>query len=121
MVGPNTTVPSRPGDPQRLALEPGTVSDWNALHRAIDVKERLLRKGTFKWLASLPAHVRPMATARQRSTAAENAMSRRLMFKSRLYLAGKLAPFPIRRIVGTPSQTQTVTVLQALGPATLAA
>jgi hypothetical protein len=43
------------------------------------------------------------------------------MFKSRLYLAGKLASFPIRRIVGTPSQTQTVTVLQALGPATLAA
>jgi hypothetical protein len=43
------------------------------------------------------------------------------MFKSRLYLAGKLAPFPIRRIVGTPSQTQTVTVLQALGLATLAA
>jgi hypothetical protein len=43
------------------------------------------------------------------------------MFKSRLYLAGKLAPFPTRRIVGTPSQTQTVTVLKALGLATLAA
>jgi hypothetical protein len=41
------------------------------------------------------------------------------MFKSRLYLAGKLAPFPIRRIVGTTSQTQTV--LPALGLAPLAA
>jgi hypothetical protein len=55
--------------------EPGTVSDWNALHRAIDVKERLLRKGTFKWPATLPTHVRPIATERQRSPAAENAMS----------------------------------------------
>ena len=44
-----------------------------------------------------------------------------LMFKSRLYLAGKLAPFPSRKIVGIPSQTQTVIVLQALGLATLAA
>jgi hypothetical protein len=43
------------------------------------------------------------------------------MFKSRLYLAGKLAPFPILRFVGTPNQAQTVTVLQALGLATLAA
>jgi hypothetical protein len=43
------------------------------------------------------------------------------MFKSQLYLAGKLAPFPIRRIVGTPSEMQTETVLQALGLATLAA
>ena len=65
MLRPDTTVPSRLGDPQRLTLEPGTVSDWNALHRAIDVKERLLHKRTFKWLATLPAHVRPMATARQ--------------------------------------------------------
>jgi hypothetical protein len=58
-----------------LRLNPAPSLYWNALHRAIDVKERLLRKGTFKWLATLPAHVRPMATARQRSTAAENAMS----------------------------------------------
>jgi hypothetical protein len=43
------------------------------------------------------------------------------MFKSWLYLAGKLAPFPIRRIVGTLDQTQTATVLQALRLARLAA
>ena len=65
MVRPDTTVPSSASDPQRLALEPGTVSDWHASRGTIDVKERLLRKRTFKWLATLPAHVRPMATARQ--------------------------------------------------------
>ena len=43
------------------------------------------------------------------------------MFKSRLYLAGKLAPLPIRRFVVTPNQAQTVTILQALGLARLAA
>ena len=55
------------------------------------------------------------------------------MFKPRLYIAGdapadgtlmtpthvKLAPSPTQSIVGTLSQTQTV--LQALGPETLAA
>ena len=65
MVRPNTTVPFRATDPQPLALEPGAVSDWHASRDTIEVKERLLRKRTFNWLATLPAHVRPMATARQ--------------------------------------------------------
>jgi hypothetical protein len=65
MVRPDTTIPSRASDPLRLALEPAAVSDWHALRRTIDVKDHLLRKRTFKWLATLPAHVRPMATARQ--------------------------------------------------------
>ena len=65
MVRPNTRVPSAATDPQRLPLEPTTISDWHALRKAIDVKETLLRTRTFKWLATLPAHVRPMATARQ--------------------------------------------------------
>ena len=51
--------------PRGLSLEPSTVSDWHAIRRAIDVKESHLRKRTFKWLATLPANVRPMATARQ--------------------------------------------------------
>ena len=60
-------------------------------------------------------------------------MSRRVMFKPRLYIACdafadgtlmapthvKLAPSSVRRIVGTLSQTQRV--LQALGLETLAA
>jgi hypothetical protein len=43
------------------------------------------------------------------------------MFKSRLYLASKLAPFLTRRVVGTQSQARTLTVLQVLGLAALAA
>jgi hypothetical protein len=61
----STDVSSAAGDPQRVSLEPSTSSDWHALRRAIDVKESHLRTRTFKWLATLPAHVRPMATARQ--------------------------------------------------------
>ena len=65
MLRPNTAVPFRASDPQRLALEPSAVSDGHALRGTSEVKERRLRKRTFKWLATLPAHVRPMATARQ--------------------------------------------------------
>jgi hypothetical protein len=65
MLRPNTRIPSSAADAQRLSLEPSPVSDWHALRRAVNVKESLLRRRTFKWLATLPAHVRPMATARQ--------------------------------------------------------
>jgi hypothetical protein len=65
MVCPHTSVPSTATDPQRPSLEPSTVSDRHLPRRAIDVKESLLRKRTFKWLATLPAQVRPMVTARQ--------------------------------------------------------
>jgi hypothetical protein len=65
MLRPNTRIPSSAADAQGLSLEPSAVSDWHALRRAVNVKESLLRRRTFKWLATLPAHVRPMATARQ--------------------------------------------------------
>src|SRR6266478_6311611 len=65
MLRPTASVPSTASDSQGLSLEPATVSDWQALRRAINVKESLLRERTFKWLATLPAHVRPMVTARQ--------------------------------------------------------
>ena len=65
MVHASTNVPSTNTDPQAVSLEPSTVSEWHALRRAIDVKESRLRERTFKWLATLPATVRPMATARQ--------------------------------------------------------
>jgi hypothetical protein len=65
MLRPNTRVPAAVTDPPRLSLEPSTISDWHPLRKAIDVEETLLRRRTFKWLATLPAHVRPMATARQ--------------------------------------------------------
>jgi len=48
-----------------LTLEPGTVSDWRAVRRANDANDDVLQERTFKWLATLPADVRPMATARQ--------------------------------------------------------
>src|SRR5688572_6656523 len=41
--------------------------DWAELRRPIDDKENNLRRPTIKWLATLPATVRPMATARQYS------------------------------------------------------
>ena len=51
--------------PPALSLEASPPSEWHALRRAIDAKESHLRERTFKWLATLPAAVRPMATARQ--------------------------------------------------------
>lgn len=64
MLRPNTRIPSTAADAQGLSLEPSAVSDRHALRRAVNDKESLRRR-TFKWLATLPAHVRPMATARQ--------------------------------------------------------
>jgi len=49
----------------RLTLEPGTLSDWQAARRADAVNDNVLHDRTVKWLATLPADVRPMATARQ--------------------------------------------------------
>jgi hypothetical protein len=49
----------------RLKLEPGTVSDARALRGANDPKDNVLHERTVKWLTKLPAHVRPIATARQ--------------------------------------------------------
>jgi hypothetical protein len=48
-----------------FSAESGKTSEWHALRRAIDPKESHLRARSFKWLATLPANVRPMATARQ--------------------------------------------------------
>jgi len=49
----------------RLKPEIGTISDWQAVRGTDDANDHLLRDRTFKWLATLPADVRPMATARQ--------------------------------------------------------
>jgi hypothetical protein len=65
MLRTNTSVPITAIEPPGLSLEPGAVSHGDALRRSGNVKESLLRRRTFKWLATLPAHVRPMATARQ--------------------------------------------------------
>ncbi len=44
-------------------IESGTPSDWQAVRRPVDATDNVLQDRTFKWLATLPADVRPMATA----------------------------------------------------------
>ena len=65
MLHARTDVPSIAIPQQGFSPEPATVSDWQTVRRTVDVKDSQLRVRTFKWLATLPAHVRPMATARQ--------------------------------------------------------
>ena len=43
---------------------PGTVSDGPAARRAVEADDNVLRERAVKWLAALPADLRPMATAR---------------------------------------------------------
>jgi len=42
---------------------PGTVSDGPAARRAVEAGDDVLRERAVKWLAALPADLRPMATA----------------------------------------------------------
>ena len=42
---------------------PGTVSDGPAARRAVEADDNVLRERAVKWLAALPADLRPMATA----------------------------------------------------------
>ncbi len=42
----------------------GTVSDWQATRRPIDPSDNVLHRRTIKWLATLPAGIRPIATGR---------------------------------------------------------
>ena len=49
----------------RLTLEPCTVSDARAVRCASEPNNNVLQERTVKWLAALPADVRPTATARQ--------------------------------------------------------
>jgi hypothetical protein len=46
-------------------LEHGSVAEWQAVRRAADANDSALHDRAFKWLATLPADMRPMATARQ--------------------------------------------------------
>jgi hypothetical protein len=65
MMSQKASVPYAGHDPRELSLEPAAVTDWQALRHEINAKDRLLRERTFKWLATLPGNLRPMATARQ--------------------------------------------------------
>jgi hypothetical protein len=61
----DTNVPSIAPVPQGFSPEPNTISDWQAVRQAVGANESHLRVRTFKWMATLPAHVRPMAAGRQ--------------------------------------------------------
>lgn len=47
----------------RALPDPG--ADWHSVRRLLDAGESVLHDRTFKWLATLPADVRPMATGRR--------------------------------------------------------
>lgn len=49
----------------RLKLEPCRVSDEQAARRVSQANDDVLQERTVKWLAALPANVRPTATAQQ--------------------------------------------------------
>jgi hypothetical protein len=65
MLHASSHVSSSPAVRRDLSPDSSATSELHALRRAIDPKESHLRERTFKWLATLPANVRPMATARQ--------------------------------------------------------
>jgi len=47
-----------------FAVAPDTTTGWNAMRRVF-LEDTPLHERTFKWLATLPPKVRPMATARR--------------------------------------------------------
>ena len=59
-----TVLPASEVSP-RLTLAPGTISDWRAVRRGVDAHDAnddVLHDRTIKWLATLPADVRPIVT-----------------------------------------------------------
>lgn len=54
-----------PATSAKQVSESETVTDWRTVRRDVDPKDAYLRERTFKWMATLPASIRPMATARQ--------------------------------------------------------
>jgi hypothetical protein len=70
MVRPNTTVPFRASDPQRLALEPGALSDCHALRGTIDVKRAAAAQANLQAAGHLasPLHADAANRCRARSS-----------------------------------------------------
>ena len=48
-----------------VASEPRTASDWQAMRADSDTEDSVLHDRTFKWLVTLPADLRPVATGRR--------------------------------------------------------
>jgi hypothetical protein len=49
----------------RLTLAHSTISEWQEARRAPDASDTILQERKFKWIATLPAEIRPMATGRR--------------------------------------------------------
>jgi len=58
-----TPTPAAAASP-RLALVPDTAPDWQAMRRPVDPANDVLHHRTIKWLVTLPAGIRPVATGR---------------------------------------------------------
>ena len=62
MLSARQAVPPTVEANPRLALVSGTVPDWQAVRRPIDRSDNVLRHRTIRWLATLPAGIRPIRT-----------------------------------------------------------
>jgi len=58
-----TTTPAAAATP-RLALVSDIATDWQAMRRPVDPANDVLHHRTIKWLVTLPAGIRPVATGR---------------------------------------------------------
>jgi hypothetical protein len=89
------------------------VTDWLTIRRAVAAKEAVLHERTFKWLATLPRSVRPMATARQYPRIANRIgdLWSNCEF-TRLYLQGLLVDRRNGRKGLPPAVKQEIEVLQ---------
>ena len=62
MLSARQAIPPTAEANPRFALVSGTVSDWQAVRRPVDRSDNVLRHRTIRWLATLPAGIRPIRT-----------------------------------------------------------
>jgi hypothetical protein len=64
MLSVRQAIPHTAEASPRLALVSDTASDWRAMRRPVDPRDNALQRRTIKWLATLPASIRPIQTGR---------------------------------------------------------
>ena len=64
MLSVRKAIPPAAEASPRLALVSDTISDWRPMRRPINPSDNILRHRTIKWLATLPASLRPLGTGR---------------------------------------------------------
>jgi len=65
MSNAHTIVAERNSTSEMISRDVETVTEWKVVRKAIDDTKAILHQRTFKWLATLPAELRPMETARK--------------------------------------------------------